>query len=80
MNIIVGTSSSPPATPAQYAAYEPDNDAKRKARPKVKRSASGDHLRVLKWIGDLEKDRYAERRKQRRRKQLCSLRQAQTSE
>jgi len=41
---------------AQNAADKPDNDAEREASAKVKRPASGDHLRVLKRIGDLEKD------------------------
>jgi hypothetical protein len=47
----------------QDATNKPDNDTERKSRTKVKRRASGDHLRVLKWIGDLEKDQDAERRK-----------------
>jgi hypothetical protein len=45
------------------ATNKPDNDAERKACTKVKSRASGDHLRVLKWVDALEKDQYAERRK-----------------
>ena len=56
MNIIVGISGTAPSSDAQYAAYKADNNAEREASAKVNSCASRDDLRILKWMGDLEKD------------------------